>query len=70
MARLRVSAEFLLQALFPDRDLLTLHDAKFDAARGILVLELTGHGVPNVEEIVAEISIERRTTRFMPARKA
>lgn len=67
MAKLRVSSEVLLVALFPYRDLLTLRDAKFDALRGMLVLELTGHGVPtDAEEIIAEISIERRTTRFKP----
>jgi len=67
MAKLRVSAEVLLQVLFPDRDLLMLRGAQFDLARGVLILELTGHGVPDVEEIIAEISIERRTTRFVPA---
>ena len=70
MAKLRVSAEILLHALFPDRELLTLRDIQFDHQRGDAVLELTGHGVPGVDEIVAEIAVERRTTRFVPARRA
>lgn len=69
MAKLRVSSEVLLAALFPDRDLLTLRDAKFDPQRGEVVLELTGHGVPGAEEVIAEVSIERRTTRFVSARR-
>ncbi len=69
MAKLRVDAEVLLRALFPDRDLLTLRSIQFEPQHGIVVLDLTGHGVPDTDEIVAEIAIERRSTRFVPARR-
>lgn len=70
MATLQVSAEALLQALFPDRDCLTINAVNFDQRRGVVVLELSGLGVPDVEEVVAEITIERRVTRFVPRRAA
>lgn len=68
MAKLQVAPEALLQALFPDRDYLTISAVHFDLGRGVVVLELSGLGVPDVEEVVAEITIERRSTRFMPRR--
>lgn len=66
MARLRVSAEILLQALFPDQDFLMLHDAQFDLQRGVPVLDLSGPDIPNGGEMIAEITVERRATRFVP----
>lgn len=68
MAKLDVAAHVLLQALFPDHDCLTLSAAHFDQQRGVVVLELSGLGVPDVDDVVAEITIERRATRFVPRR--
>ncbi len=70
MAKLRVSDEALLQALFPDQIGLTLDGVKFDPERRLLVLELRGLCIPDADEIVAEITVQRRATHFRPAHHA
>lgn len=67
MAKLQVSADALLGALFPDRDFLTLEGLEYDQQRELVTLRISGHGVPEVEEVVATITVRHRETRFEPA---
>lgn len=70
MAKLRVTPEVLLQALFPDRVDLVLHGAFYDWRDGIVLLDLGGSCVPDVPEVVAEITVQSRSTVFKPKGQA
>ncbi len=67
MAKLRVSDEALLQVLFPDQSGLTLTGVQFDPQRCELVLDLSGPSIPEVDEVVAIITKQSRTTSFVSA---
>lgn len=66
MANLRISPELLLQALFPDQIDLVLHGASYDPMADLVTLDLSGSGVPDVPEVVAWFTVERRSTVFRP----
>jgi hypothetical protein len=58
MARLAITAELLLLQLFdgkvPD---VTVHGASFDTARGEVLLDIAGPEVPNVNEVLAIVTV-------------
>jgi hypothetical protein len=56
MAKIRVTPEFLAEALFPGATV-TIAGAGFDAARQLVVLDVDGPSVPEAEEITAECSV-------------
>lgn len=68
MAELRIAPEMLLSLLFPDQDSVTLHGARFDPVRRLVIMDITGPTVPEVGEVVATVTVHSsRTTRFVPA---
>lgn len=66
MAKLCVAPELLLQLLFPDQLGLVLHGASFDS-RAMVVLDLSGPGVPDVPEVIAEVQCASQKTVFKQA---
>lgn len=66
MAKLRIPSEVLLQALFPDQVALALQGALYDRQDDVVTLELSGPNVPDVPEVVAEVTVRNRVTVFKP----
>lgn len=64
MAKLKISEQLLLQALFPDQVALEVKSATFDASQGVLILDIVGPTVPAAQQVTAIIQVERRTTTF------
>lgn len=65
MARLLIAPELLFEQLFPDQIGLEMMGAFYDPHRSVLVLDIQGPSVPpNANEVVAFVTMERRTTRF------
>lgn len=70
MAKLQVSPEMLAQALFqgaaPGVEIV---GASFDQQRGIVLLEIAGHGVPDTEYVTAILTKQRFDVKFEPSTK-
>lgn len=66
MAKLRIASDVLLQALFPDQVALALQGARYDRQDDVVTLELSGPDVPEVPEVVAEVTVRNRVTVFKP----
>lgn len=66
MAKLIVSQELLLQALFPDQHWLELLGASYEWRTRTLTLELQGPTVPDVPEVIALITVKSHETTFKP----
>lgn len=63
MAKLKVTRELAAKMLFGDEPIIIV-GAMFDPAYRTLVLEISGPGVPDVEEVIAEISEEHSEAHF------
>lgn len=66
MAKLRISAEIIREFLLC-REPIDIRGATFDAQRDVLVLEISGPGVPDCIEVDAVLSLQRAKIRFVDA---
>jgi hypothetical protein len=70
MAKLQVSPEMLAQCLFQDASPgVEIVGASFDHQRGIVLLEIAGHGVPDTEFVTAILTKKWLDVKFEPAAK-
>lgn len=65
MAKLQVSADYFLRTLFPGENL-RLKGVEFDWTRGTVILDIDGDHVPDVDEVMCEVTQERLTFAFKP----
>ncbi len=69
MAKLNVSPELLVQALFGDSSPgvdVHIRGAAFDEVKRVIVLEIDGLSVPACESVRAEVTVARKTVSFKP----
>ena len=65
MAKLRISPELLVEAVFAGAKI-EICGASFDSQRQLLLLDITGPEVPDAAEVEAICSVERFSVKFRP----
>jgi hypothetical protein len=69
MAKLKLSDDLLLSALFPDQVGLEIRAASHDYERQVIEVDIFGPTVPaDAAEVVAVITMRARTTTFQKVR--
>lgn len=63
MAKLKISADFLVETLFDDA-FVTINGCSFDPITQAVVLEVQGSAIPDAEEVIAEVTEARRSVTF------
>jgi len=69
MAKLRVTPELLVEALFGDTcpsPSVHIRGATFDAVRQVVIFDIDGPDVPSAEYVDAIFTVQRKTVKFKP----
>lgn len=69
MAKVKVAADLIVDAMF-EGGMVTIMGCSFDPFQQTVTFDIQGGDVPDVDEVVAEVTVARRTVTFKPRETA